>query len=99
MIANLSVCIARLCVCTSIEDCLSSYSWHFFSVPFSKDMVGWVTFKVSLCFMLKTLNRLKCGSQCLFLSYCNSCSACEKSFLLHEERNVLIADHHVKKCI
>ena len=43
-------------------------------------MVRWVAlrFVITLCW---SLNRLKCDGQCLFLSYCNSCSACEMSFL------------------
>ena len=46
----------------------------------SQKMVRWVAlrFVIALCW---SLNRLKCDSQCLFLSYCNSCSACEMSFL------------------
>ena len=36
----------------------------------------------SLCW---SLNCLKCAGHCLFLSYCDSCSACEKSFLTGKE--------------
>ena len=52
-------------------------------MPFSKDGIGWVVFKLfSLCW---SLNRLKCDGQCLFLSYCDSCSLCEKSFFTGKE--------------
>ena len=53
VIANLSVCVANVCVCTSIElRRLSSYHWHFFQC-FLQKMVGWVALEVSLRFMLK----------------------------------------------
>ena len=43
-------------------------------------MVRWVAlrFVITLCW---GLNCLKCDDQCFFLSCCNSCSACEVSFL------------------
>ena len=47
-------------------------------------MVGWVAFKVSLRIMLK-LKPFKIDDQCLFLAFCASCSACEKSFLTGKE--------------
>ena len=68
MIASLSECVATVCVCV-----------HPFAVRFTKDgKMG--RFEVCHRFVLK-FNRLKCDGQCLFLPYCNSCSACEMSFL------------------
>ena len=76
--------IANLCVSTSIKyRHLSSYHWHFFQCILQK-MVGWVALRFVIAFRW-SLNHLKCDGQCLFLSYRNSCSACEMSFLTGKE--------------
>ena len=62
-------------------------------------MIGWVAlrFVIALCW---SLNRLECDDQFLFLSYFNSCSACEMSFLSGKEcpgKCAHIVHHQVKK--
>ena len=84
VIANLCACVAAVCVCTSIKQRhLSSYHWHFFQCILQK-MVGWVALRFVIAFCW-SLNHLKCDGQCLFLSYRNSCSACEIPFLTGKE--------------
>ena len=81
--------IANLCVSVASSLCVYVHPLNidvpqaiigtFFQCLFEK-MVGLVAFE-ALCW---SLNRLKCDGQCLFLSFCDSCSACEKSFLTKE---------------
>ena len=81
VIANLSVC--SYCVCVYVhplnKDISQAIIGTFFQCILQK-MVGWVALRFVIAFRW-SLNRLKCDGQCLFLSYCNSCSACEMSFL------------------
>ena len=87
VIASLSECVATVCVWVCVSVCVHSLNKDvsqaiigtFLQCVLQK-MVRWVAlrFVIALCW---SLNRLKCDSQCLFLSYCNSCSACEMSFL------------------
>ena len=98
VIANLCVCVcvcvASVCVHPLNKDISPAIIDTFFQCILQK-MIGWVALKfvIALCWSLKCL---KCDSQCLFLSYWNSCSACEMSYVLG---NVLIDDHHVQKKI
>ena len=84
---SLCVCVARVRVCVlplNIEVSRSqAIIGTFFQCLFQK-MIGWVPLEVlfALCW---SLNHLKCDGQYLFLSYCDSCSACEKSFLTRKE--------------
>ena len=84
VIASLSECVATVCVwvCVYIHWIKTSLklSLALFLQCVLQKMVRWVAlrFVIALCW---SLNRLKCDGQCLFLSYCNSCSACEMSFL------------------
>ena len=72
-----SPCVCSYCVCV---------------LPLNKDIsqaiIGtffqWVALRFVIAFRW-SLNCLQCDSQCLFLSYCNSCSACEMSFLTGKE--------------
>ena len=86
VIANLSVSVASVCVCVRvcvyihrIKTSAQAIIRYFFQCVLQK-MVGWVALRFVIA-LYWSLNRLKCGGQCLFLSYCNSCSACEMSFL------------------
>ena len=57
-----------------------SYNWHFYQRHFQK-MVGRVAFKASLLFMLKFKSFKMSQPVSLFISYCDSSFALEKSFL------------------
>ena len=93
MIANLSVCVASVvvvCVCVHVHPLnilwhLSSYRWQFFWVHFTKDgRMG--HFEVCHRFVLKFKPFKVWWPMSLFIfSYCNSCSACEMSFLTGKE--------------
>ena len=83
---SLCVCGWSVCHCVCVHPMNKDFSQAvigiFYQCHFQK-MVGWVVFKFfSLCW---SLNRLKCDGQCLFLSYCDSCSLCEKSFFTGKE--------------
>ena len=55
----------------------------FISAIFKRWKDGsFLSFLFSLCW---SSNGLKCDGQCLFLSYCHSCFACERSFLTGKE--------------
>ena len=81
---SLCVCV---CVCVCVhplnKDTSQAIIGTFFQYILQK-MVGWVALRFVIAFCWG-LNRLKCDGQCLFLSYCNSCSACEMSFLTGKE--------------
>ena len=81
-----SVCVATVCVmCVHplYKDISQAIIGTFFQYIL-QNMVGWVALRFVIAFRW-SLNCLKCDSQCLFLSYCNSCSACEMSFLTGKE--------------
>ena len=83
VIASLSECVATVWVCVYIHWIKTSLKLSlalFCSVFYKLKMVRWVAlrFVITLCW---GLNCLKCDDQCFFLSCCNSCSACEVSFL------------------
>ena len=89
VISNLFVFVAGVCVCVCVYihwmKTSLKLSLALFSVPSSKDgRMGrfWGRSLFPLCWRL---NHLKCDGQCLFLSHCDSCSACEKSFLTGKE--------------
>ena len=79
--ANLSVCAASVCVCVHPlnKDVSQAIIGTFFQCILQK-IVGWVALRFVIT-LFWSLNHLKCDSQCLFLSHCNSYSACEISFL------------------
>ena len=85
VIANLSQCVANVCVCVHPlnKDISQDIIGTFFQCILQK-MVRWVALRFVITFRW-SLNCLKCDGQCLFLSYCNSCSACEMSFLTGKE--------------
>ena len=60
-------------------------------------MIGWVAFKVSLCFVLR-FKPLKCDGQCLFLYYSVLALSVKRPSLQDRNvlGNVLIVDHYVK---
>ena len=80
-----SLWVWSYCVCVSVcvhslnKDVSQAIIGTFLQCVLQK-MVRWVALRFVIAFCW-SLNRLKCDSQCLFLSYCNSCSACEMSFL------------------
>ena len=82
---SLSQCVATVCVCVSVcvhplnKDVSQGIIGTFLQCVL-QEMVRWVAlrFVITLCW---GLNCLKCDDQCFFLSCCNSCSACEVSFL------------------
>ena len=90
---QISLCVATVCVCVCVCVCVYVHSLNkdisqaiigtIFQCILQK-MVGWVVLRFVIAFRW-SLNRLKCDGQCLFLSYCNSCSACEMSFLTGKE--------------
>ena len=100
---SLWVCSYMYCVSVSVcvhplnKDVSQAIIGSFLHCVLQK-MVRWVAlrFVIALCW---SWNRLKCDGQCLFLSYCNSCSACESHSLRERDvlGNTLIVDHHVKK--
>ena len=81
------MCRALVWVCVCVhplnKDVSQAIIGTFFQCILQK-MVGWVALRFVIAFRW-SLNRLKCDGQCLFLSYCNSCSACEMSFLTGKE--------------
>ena len=79
LIANLSVCVASVCVCVHPlnKDASQAIIGRFCQCVLQKMVEGALRFAITLCW---SLNCLKCDGQCLFLSYCNSFSACEMSF-------------------
>ena len=86
VIANLSLCVARVYVFmyihwikTSLELSLALFVSAIFKVWQDGSLFSFLFY---LCW---SLNRLKFDGQCLFLSYCNSCFACERSFLTGAE--------------
>ena len=85
VIANLSQCVANVCVCVHPlnKDISQAIIGTFFQCILQK-MVRWVALRFVIAFRW-SLNCLKCDGQRLFLSYCNSCSACEMSFLTGKE--------------
>ena len=79
---RLSVCMC-VCVHPLNKDIPQAIIVSFFQCVLQK-IVGWValSFVIALC---RSWNHLECDGQCLFLSYCNSCSAGEMSFLTRKE--------------
>ena len=77
--------IANLCVCVHPlnKDISQAIIRTFFQCILQK-MVGWVALRFVIASHW-SLNHLKCDGQCLFLSYCNSYSAREMSFLTGKE--------------
>ena len=75
--------IANLCVCVCVHPLNEDVSQAIIGACFhcvSQKMVVWVALRFVIA-LSRSLNHLTCDGQCLFLSYCNSCSSCEISFL------------------
>ena len=85
LISNLSLHEASVCVCGCVHPLnkdVSQATIGTFFLCFLQKMAAWVAFEVSIRFMLA-------NGQCLFLSYCDFCSVCEKSLLTGKALNAI----------